>query len=193
MKSTPLPPNWSFAMSQGIFAMGLGRGGVRGRQRAPSGADRCGSRRSNWGFAAASLPASFGGGRSGIPACRRCAGGRRPVDPDRTTADNSGRGASAVGASPFIGSLSAAGGQLFVGRGGPLFVSAEVGEMPPAPETAGQPPPCEPPPGVAPRCPARRTQTAPPSRPAPSHSKSSSAPTVARMPSSREHRLASKS
>jgi hypothetical protein len=45
------------------------------------------------------------------------------VDPDRTTANNSGRGASAVGASPFIGLLSS--GQLFAGRGGQLFVSAE--------------------------------------------------------------------
>jgi hypothetical protein len=85
--------------------MKLEHGAVRGRNRARSGADRCGSRRRNWGFAAASLLESFDGGRPGIRACRSCAGGRLPLDPDRTTADNSGRGASAFGASPFIGLL----------------------------------------------------------------------------------------
>jgi hypothetical protein len=83
--------------------MGPERGGVRGRNPAPSGVDRCGSRWRNWGFAAASLLVFFDGGRLGIPVCRKCAGDRRPVDPDRTTADNSGRGASAFCASPFIG------------------------------------------------------------------------------------------
>ena len=56
-----------------------------------------------WGFVVASLLVSFDGARLGTPVCRSCAGGRPPVDPDRTTADNSGTGASAVGASPFIG------------------------------------------------------------------------------------------
>jgi len=51
------------------------------------------------------------------------------VDPDRTNADNSGRGASAVGASPFIGLLSS--GQLFDGGGGQLFISAEATKVSP--------------------------------------------------------------
>ena len=83
--------------------MGAERGGVRGRRTARSGVDRYGNQRRSWGFAAASLLVSFGGGRSGIPACRSCAGGRLPEDRDRTTADNFGRDACAFQASPSIG------------------------------------------------------------------------------------------
>ena len=83
--------------------MGAERGGVRGRRTARSGVDRYGNQRRSWGFAAASLLVSFGGGRSGIPACRSCAGGRLPEDRDRTTADNFGRDACAFRASPSIG------------------------------------------------------------------------------------------
>ncbi len=78
-------------------------GGVRGRPRAPSGLDRCGSRRRSWSFAAASLLVSIGAGRLGVPAFRSFAGARLPVDPHRTTADSSGRRAFGLGESPSTG------------------------------------------------------------------------------------------
>ena len=99
MKSAPLPPNWSFARSQGSWFNGAGKRSGSGRGAVVALIDAVAGGVA-WFRPRASLLVFSGGGPPGIRAYRRLAGVRPLADPDRTTAGRSGRGASGFGHAP---------------------------------------------------------------------------------------------